>query len=67
MLVENVGNKNFMSIFTIVGGGKIKYFSYLPTQRSNCWVGKEEKEYFDSGLNQVGCLVNLLLSLKNYY
>jgi hypothetical protein len=27
-------------------GGKIKYFLYLPTHRSNCWVGKGKQATF---------------------
>jgi hypothetical protein len=49
MLDENVANKRFF-VYLYLLEEKIKHFSYLPTHRSNCLVGKGKKEYSNSGL-----------------
>jgi hypothetical protein len=43
---------------------EIKYFSYLPIQRSNCSVGKGNKQYFNLGLsNGLSWLLKTALSI----
>jgi hypothetical protein len=50
---------------------KIKYFSYLPTRKTNCWVGKGKQTIFQFGPYVVEALVyrrgNFLIKANDYY